>query len=217
MHCRHHSEKNAVAICPDCNSGLCSTCSELYSFPICRSCNDARKKEDTKLLGDQMRKIDIELFLYGLTALLVGSFMWGEYSEAYQVGDFYSPVYFFLAIYLSCAVVAGMQFLRERPMRVYYAPLFFWVFLFIAGSMIGGFIFPFRLWNLVQRRQQLSGQCQLLEEEQAPKVQQPAPNPVVKARPKTTNAEAAGMAAVVDEVENADPTKNTFPYQINDN
>ena len=216
MHCRHHSDKNAVAICPDCNSGLCSTCSELYSFPICRSCNDARKKEDTKLLGDQMRKIDIELFLYGLTALLVGNFMWGEYSEAYRVGDFYSPVYFILAIYLSSAVVAGVQFLRERPMRVYYAPLFFWVFLFIAGSIIGGFIFPFRLWNLVQRRQQLSGQCRLLMGEEAPNPHEPAPNPVVKTK-KPMNANAAVGMAAVDEVENADPTKNAFPYQINDN
>lgn len=48
MNCYYHPHRPAVANCPDCGKDLCHECASLYEQPICKNCNDKRKKDEIK-------------------------------------------------------------------------------------------------------------------------------------------------------------------------
>lgn len=46
MNCYYHPHNTSVALCVDCNKGLCHSCATKYEMPICDTCNKARKQEN---------------------------------------------------------------------------------------------------------------------------------------------------------------------------
>jgi len=61
MNCYDHPYESAVAYCPNCGKGLCNYCAHLYPFPICRQCNQNRKKQN---LRDYSKPLLIGFFLF---------------------------------------------------------------------------------------------------------------------------------------------------------
>lgn len=70
MNCYDHSYENAVAYCPDCGKGLCHYCAHMYSFPICRQCNQNRKKQNLRGYSKPLL-IGVFLFFIGYTTNLM--------------------------------------------------------------------------------------------------------------------------------------------------
>lgn len=46
MNCYYHPTRPAVAQCVDCHKGLCRSCAQKYTFPICEECNNKRRGDN---------------------------------------------------------------------------------------------------------------------------------------------------------------------------
>lgn len=70
MKCYNHPRKNAVAYCADCNKALCFQCAHVFSFPICKQCNQDRRKQNLKQYLKPLL-IGLSLFIVGYTTNLM--------------------------------------------------------------------------------------------------------------------------------------------------
>lgn len=70
MNCYDHPYENAVAYCPDCGKGLCFECSRAHTFPICKQCNQNRKKQNRKVNSKPLL-IGVFLFIIGYSTNLM--------------------------------------------------------------------------------------------------------------------------------------------------
>ena len=67
MNCFNHPELVSVAVCQDCQKGLCSECSGAYSIPICNTCNLGRIKTEKKAIYKE--------FFITITIAIAGAFL----------------------------------------------------------------------------------------------------------------------------------------------
>jgi hypothetical protein len=73
MNCYNHPEEVAVSSCVDCGKGLCKSCTNLYTTPICNECNLKRVKGEKSSLF-KVYIPSIIMFILGVAC----TFYWGS-------------------------------------------------------------------------------------------------------------------------------------------
>ena len=91
MNCYNHPYESAVACCPDCGQGLCYHCAHEYSFPICRQCNQKRKKQNLRKYSTPLL-IGAILFFVGYTTNLMS--LTGSDEDRIICGYVFISIYF---------------------------------------------------------------------------------------------------------------------------
>lgn len=142
MNCHKHTKQAAVSQCVDCGRGLCPLCTDRFSFPICDGCNLKRLGNDKKIL-------------IGNTILMVILFVLGlQFAHSKKEG-FWDTL---ITAYALASLPWGWAFLtRITPRMFLFLSLFGWivyfVFKFILASILGPFVAPFKIYQMVRQYQ----------------------------------------------------------------
>ncbi len=91
MNCFNHPEEPAVSQCMDCQKGLCTSCSTMYSPHLCTVCYQARKQEEIKK-GVLSLILYAVLFFFGYKLNFLGTDHEGNTRQ-------WTSAYFLAAIY----------------------------------------------------------------------------------------------------------------------
>ena len=140
MNCYSHPELSAVIQCADCSKGLCKTCAENYTIPICTSCNNIRKANEKK-------GIYKEIFTTIGVGIILSYFMLKMDRNASNM----SIMHIILTVYTSIGIVSGWKITDKILPKYYFSistfyfgylgsaeklkrPLFFYPFCFHTKS-----------------------------------------------------------------------------------
>ena len=147
MNCFNHPNSPAVCSCPDCNKGLCNQCAHLYSFPICRDCNNNRIANERSGIIKDFAIIFIGGAL--MTFIMVNTTKVSE------------PLYtIILMFYTYSGIIAGWRFLNKiTPQYFLFLPIIGWLIYFIVklfiSGLLGVFILPYRIFMNIKRWREL--------------------------------------------------------------
>jgi hypothetical protein len=140
MNCHKHNSQNAVAQCVDCGRGLCPSCTERFSFPVCDGCNLKRLGNDKKVL---IRNV-----------LLMAVIFFAGFQFAHsQREDFWDTL---MTAYALAGLPWGWSFLtRITPQMFLFMPLFGWVVYFVLkfflAFLIGPLVTPFKIYQMIRQ------------------------------------------------------------------
>ncbi len=146
MNCFNHTESISVAVCQDCQKGLCSVCASKYTIPICDNCNHKRKQKAKQAVYMEL------LITFGvgiLCAVLFAKHLHIEVSDESK-NLFFKVLDNVFLFYLGASLIAGWKTLtRITPDVFLFLPILGWVLFFlvkfILSIMVGLFMFPIRL------------------------------------------------------------------------
>ncbi len=146
MNCFNHTESVSVAVCQDCQKGLCSICATKYTIPICDSCNQKRKQNTKKEVYKEL------LITFGvgiLCAVLFAKHIHMEVSDESR-DLFFKVLDNVFLFYIGASLVAGWKTLtRITPNIFLILPILGWVLFFVVkfilSIIVGVFMFPVRL------------------------------------------------------------------------
>lgn len=130
MNCYYHTNRQAVAQCPDCGKGLCKECASKYEKPICTPCNKKRGKEGIKTY---VMPIMVCALLFGLGCfagwkmgempLVMGYIFTCVYGGWNIVGLLFSNVFISLNIQ-SIIFYYGLRILLSVIVGVFATPIY---------------------------------------------------------------------------------------------
>lgn len=153
MNCFNHIELVSVAVCQDCQKGLCTECSTKYNMPICTQCNTKRKK-------GEKAKIYKELFLmlvFGILGYYAVLQVHTPLNSSLLKAQIFEKVFLIVTgFYFGGAVVAGWKTLnRITPDIFLFLPIVGWLIFFMAkfllSIIVGVFMLPIRLFRNFRR------------------------------------------------------------------
>ncbi len=128
MNCFNHTEAVSVAVCQDCQKGLCAICASKYSIPICDDCNNRRKQEKKKAVYKEL------LITFGvgiLCAVLFARHIHMEVSDENR-DLFFKVLDNVFLFYLGASLIAGWKTLTGITPNVFLIlPLLGWLFFFM--------------------------------------------------------------------------------------
>ena len=148
MKCFYHNSDDSVALCPDCNKGLCYSCASAFTVPICKYCFNKRSGNEQENIAKELMWMVIVTL--GLTFL---SFSTPNFKNA--------PAYFFILIpliifYLTASIIVDWKTVNKITPRFFlFLPVIGWIiYLFVkfyASMMVGMFVSPFWLFKRAKR------------------------------------------------------------------
>ncbi len=153
MKCYNHPNENAIAQCPHCGKGLCQTCAQKWSPPICDDCQKV-------FINEELSSINRELMFYvGLVIVgaifggIMGSGISHSLSEAFSVSILYAcsfPMY-----------LAGWKWLNHITdyFTLLATPKFWLIYILIKlmfSAIVGIFALPYRLFRIHTRKKELN-------------------------------------------------------------
>lgn len=139
MNCFHHPNEAAVAQCPDCGKGLCQQCASNYKTPICKTCNDARRRKAI---------VSYALPLCVYVVLFILGYRWNFMSTAN------SPDAHILSGYVLMSIISGYQFVNAiMPFKLVSGSSTTWLIYYVLKLALyvvaGFFTAPFTIgWNI---------------------------------------------------------------------
>ncbi|MGV4438720.1 hypothetical protein ACQ1PL_04365 [Ornithobacterium rhinotracheale] len=145
MNCYNHPLNSAVATCVDCGKGLCVECSDMYTIPICSTCNGHRISNEKKQISNEF------LLMAAVGGLFFLIYRGLETPLAFKI----------TTIYAGASLVAGWRFLnRITPQMFLFLPLIGWLFYFLVKGVVAGFVgffyLPFRVFRNIKRLRELN-------------------------------------------------------------
>lgn len=156
MNCFNHPELVSVAVCQDCQKGLCHQCASKYSPPICSQCSDSRVKTEKTTIYKEF------LLYFGLGSLIyfILVYLPSHHIEA-SPDDPSKFMMFLLLLLMGGSIVAGWKTLDGFTSRYFlFLPIFGWVIYFMlklgVSGMIGPTMLPIRIYRNVRRLTQLN-------------------------------------------------------------
>lgn len=156
MNCYYHPTTTVVATCPDCRKGLCKSCCDKYSLPICTACAGRRfSAEKNEILTGFAWMIGM-----GIAGVLLfnNSYVGKICQQNPFLGGtvFNITVFNIILFYYSVAIVAGWKTLNKLTSNYFlFLPLIGWVVYLIiklyVAMLIGIFVAPFRIAKDIRR------------------------------------------------------------------
>lgn len=145
MNCYYHPDTTIVATCSDCSKGLCKSCSDKFSIPICSACGGTRiAAERNEIMTGFAWMIGI-----AIAGLLLFNSPFVE--KIHRQNPLLGGVLYNIVLFYSfIAIVVGWRTLDKLTSRYFLSlPLIGWLFYFsiklYAAMIVGIFVAPFRI------------------------------------------------------------------------
>lgn len=146
MNCYNHNEEASVAQCQDCRKGLCASCSNNFSFPICNVCNSIRIRNEKNQIIKEL------VFTYGFGLLFV--VMMSKISM-HKLPQNVGFSFYLIMFYGASSIIPGWTLLNRGFPKMYFnLSIFYFGYLLIklyAAIFIGIFTLPFITFKHIRR------------------------------------------------------------------
>lgn len=150
MKCYNHPNEDAIAQCQHCGKGLCQSCAQKWSPPICDDCQRG-------FINEELSSVNGELMLYvglaiagAVVGVLIGSTGKGITLFFIIIYAFSFPVY-----------AAGWKWMNHitDSFALFATPVGWFIYLFIKlmfSAAVGVFALPYRLFRIYTRKKELN-------------------------------------------------------------
>lgn len=149
MNCSNHPTENAIALCIDCNKGLCFHCATMHTIPICEYCKEKRIRIERLQIIHEMS------LTYAMGFTLGFLFAWWQ-NRGLTINLGHWLVSYGIGIYIFSSFIPGWRFLtRITPPFFLLLPMRTWILLFILKAIlafgVGLFVLPIKTLKNIYR------------------------------------------------------------------